>query len=157
MRYGEQVPIFGTDMHLSRVKAEGPEYRPWTVETLNYRLANEDLYFRPIRVQHEGGERVVESGAAEWSAGGGWVFLDGRLGIVRLWGDGDWHFDYRRETEPLRKEHFWKHEIWALNIAFRRGSPPPRGYGLMGGTPCCSSRQPAPKQWPPSRRTGAPG
>ncbi len=133
MRYGEQVPIFGTDMELERKKAEGPAYRPWTVETLNYRLANESLYFRPIRVQHDGGERVVENDADNWSAGGDWVLLDGRLGIIRLWGGGDWHFDYRMETTGLSKNHFWKHETWALNITFRSGDPPPRGYGLMGG------------------------
>jgi len=103
------------------------------VETLNYRLANEALYLRPIRVEHEGGERVVEAEAVQWSSSGDWVLLDGRLGIVRLWGDGDWGFDYRFETDPLRKKHFWKHETWALNITLEGGTPPPRGYGLMGG------------------------
>ncbi|MDA0745604.1 MAG: hypothetical protein O2954_03740 [bacterium] len=133
MRYGEQVPIFGTDMQLSRTKAEGPEFHPWSVETLNYRLANESLYFRSIHVQHEGGEHVVENEAAQWTAPGDWIFLDGRLGLIRLWGNEDWHFDYRMETTPLREKHFWKHETWALNITFRNSSPPPRGYGLMGG------------------------
>lgn len=133
MRYGEQVPIFGSDADLSRARAEGEEYGPWSVETLNYRVANESLYHRPIRVQHEGGERVLESEAAQWSSDGDWVFLDGRLGIVRLWGEGGWRFDYRYETDPMRKGHYWKHETWALNITRRHEAPPPRGYGLMGG------------------------
>ena len=132
MRYGEQVPIFGTDMDSSRTRAEGPEFDPWKVETFNYRLANESIYFRPIRVQYDGGEQVVEGEAVEWSASGDWVLLDGRLGLIRLWGEGDWQFGYRYETEPLREIHFWKHETWALNISFRNDSPP-RGYGLMGG------------------------
>ena len=133
MRYGEQVSIFGTDMQLTRTKAEGDEFAPWSVETLNYRLANESLYFRPIRVQHDGGDQVVEDEAMEWSATGDWVLLDGRLGIVRLWGDGDWRFDYRFETDPMREGHYWKHETWALNITLQGSTPPPRGYGLMGG------------------------
>jgi hypothetical protein len=132
MRYGEQVPIFGTDMDLSRTKAEGPEFDPWKVETFNYRLANESIYFRSIRVQSEEGERVVEDEAVAWSTSGDWVLLDGRIGLIRLWGEGDWQFDYRYETEPLRKVHFWHHETWALNVSFRKDSPP-RGYGLMGG------------------------
>ena len=126
------VPIFGTDMDLSRTKAEGPEFDPWSVETFNYRLANESIYFRSIRVQSEEGERVVEDEAVAWSTSGDWVLLDGRIGLIRLWGEGDWQFDYRYETEPLRKVHFWHHKTWALNVSFRNDSPP-RGYGLMGG------------------------
>ena len=102
------------------------------METLNYRITNERLYQKPIRVQYEEGDGVVEDEAARWSSEGDWVLLDGRLGIVRLWGEGDWELEYRWETEPLRKDHVWKHETWALNITFRNTSPP-RGYGLMGG------------------------
>jgi hypothetical protein len=132
MRYGEQVPIFGSDADLSRTRAEGKEFGPWSVETLNYRVVNDSLYFGPIEIQHEAGNRVVESEADRWTSSGDWVFLDGRLGIVRLWGEGSWHFDYRYETDPMRKGHYWTHETWALNITFREGTPP-RGYGLMGG------------------------
>lgn len=133
MRYGEQVPIFGSDMELSRPRAEGPEYRPWTVRTLNYRAVNEEPDFRPFRVQDAEGVRELERGEADWTCGGDWVLLDGRMGLVRLWGGGAWRFSYRRETEPLHPGHYWKHDAWALNVFFQDEAPPPRGYGLMAG------------------------
>jgi hypothetical protein len=133
MRYGEQVPIFGSDMDLSRVRAEGPEFRPWKVATLNYRIVNEELARRPIRVAWEGGESSAYLDAAEWRAGGDWILLDGKLGLVRLWGGGEWRLEYRRETTPLHEGHYWKHDTWALNVSFPRDMPPPRGYGFMGG------------------------
>ena len=133
MRYGEQVPIFGTDLKLDRVRAEGPAYAPWSVATLNYRLVNEELNSRPIRVEWEGRSREVRGEAASWRGDGDWVLLDGKIGIVRLWGGAAWSFDYRRETRPLHEKHFWKHETWALNVSFLRESPPPRGHGLMAG------------------------
>lgn len=133
MRYGEQVPIFGSDMTMSRARAEGPGFGPWNVRTLNYRVANEAPDFRPIRVQCPDGEWTVLDGAISWSAGGDWVLLDGRLGLIRLWGGGAWLFDYRLETEPLHPGHFWTHNTWALNVSFLGADPPPRGHGLMGG------------------------
>jgi hypothetical protein len=68
-----------------------------------------------------------------WHGEGDWVLLDGKLGIVRLWGGTAWSFTFQRETRPLHEKHFWKHETWALNVSFRNQSPPPRGHGLMAG------------------------
>jgi hypothetical protein len=131
VRYGEQVPIFGSDMTVARARREGPEWGPWAVETLNYRLVNEEPLHRPLVIRCGADERVLDAEPLSWEADGDWVLLDRKLGIVRLWGDGVWRFDYRRETEPLRDGHFWRHDTWALNVSRRPASTPPTGYGVM--------------------------
>ena len=131
-RYGEQVRIFGSDSDLSHSRAEGEEFSPWSVRTLNYRIVNDRLDFRTIAVDHEGGRIEFRDREQVVELTGRWIILDGRIGLVRVWGNTDWDLIYRRETKSLKPNHYWNHDTWSLTIALRGADPPARGYGELG-------------------------
>ena len=133
MRYGEQVPIFGSDRNLSRVAAAETEYGPWGVRTLHYRMTNDKTSFRPLVLRDSAGERTLDREGQSWKSEGAWIILDERLALLRLWGTGNWVLEYGEELEPLHGGHYWNHRTWALRVGLEGAEPPPRGYGLMGG------------------------
>jgi hypothetical protein len=126
MRYGEQSPVFGKVVF----NFPSPE-QAWQVKTLNYRLINDCLFHRRIRITTAAGEHVLDQTPLEWEEDGRWLLIDGKIGLIKLWGEMRWVFSYQFEEDNLARP--FPHRTWSLIIALKPKGALPVSYGSLGG------------------------